>query len=258
MVQLLPKIADSNWLKDYIDQSGFYPGSGSDFQIMFDVPRGILPGVPRRILPGVPRGILPTAKWVFVDYGGQPNEDRYITMACGNEVDLHSFQGARDYVKVDEVIDITKLFLSCYEPEEGFERCSENFENRLPKDLFPQKVLYSIYYNEREKHAIEVIFLMGFAAINSYNILYEHGECALFLLKEGLGTKYSQHTEWHTPLEKALRVNSPTIIVSNDGPYGQNKYNECVPGLGVDYQQLKTINIQEQEMTVFKKLKKKN
>ena len=245
MVQLLPKIADSNWLKDYIDQSGFYPGSGSDFQIMFDVPRGILPGVPRRILPGVPRGILPTAKWVFVDYGGQPNEKDHITMACGIEGDLHSFHGASGYEKVGKVINITGLFLSCYKID-------------IVPEGFPQRILYSIYYNKKEEHAIDVIFLMGFEAINSYNILYEHGECALFLLKEGLGTKYSQHTEWHTPLEKALRVNSPTIIVSNDGPYGQNKYNECVPGLGVDYQQLKTINIQEQEMTVFKKLKKKN
>ena len=227
MIQL-PKIADSNWLKNYIHRSGFYPGSGSDFQIMFDVPRGI----------------LPTAKWVFVDYGGQPNEDDYITMACGNAVDLHSFQGARDYVKVDEVIDITKLFLSCYEID-------------IVPEGFPQRILYSIYYNEREKHAIEVIFLMGFEAINCYKILYNHPrkKCALFLLKEGLGTKYSQHTEWHTLLEEALRVNSPTIIVSNDGPYGQNKYNECVTNvnLQVGYQQLEKINIEE--MTVFKKLK---
>ena len=236
MVQLLTTIADSNWLKNYIHQSIFYPGSGSDFQIMFDVPRGI----------------LPTAKWVFVDYGGQPNEEDHITMACGNEGDLHSFQGASGYEKVGGVIDITELFRRCYTID-------------IVPEGFPQKILYSIYYNEREKHAIQAIFLMGFEAINSYKILYNHPRknCALFLLKEGLGTKYSQHTKWHTLLEAALEKNPPEIIVYNDGPYGHNQYNKCVTNhvtnvnLRVGYQQLglETINIQE--MTVFKVLEKK-
>ena len=227
----LPKIADSNWLKNYIHQSGFYPGSGSDFQIMFDVPTGI----------------LPTAKWVFVDYGGQPNEEGHITMACGNEGDLDSFQGASDYKNVGGVIDITELFLSCYKID-------------IVPEGFPQRILYSFYYNERKKHAIEVIFLMGFEAINCYKILYNHPrkKCALFLLKEGLGTKYSQHTEWHTPLEAALVKNPPEIIVYNDGPYGNNQYNNFVTNFvtnvkRVAYQQPENI----QEMTDFKKLEKK-
>lgn len=234
-LQLLPKIADPTWLKKYIHNSGFYPGSGSDFMIMFDVPRRL----------------LPSAKWVFVDYGGLiDSADGLINMPCGREKDFHDFQGTLGYERVGEVIDITELFRSCYE-----------LDDLQVSERFPQKILYSFYYNKKKKHTIEAIFLMGFEAVDTYKVLYnEQKPCALFLLKDGLGTKYSQGTDWCTPLVQALWCNSPKKIVANNGPYGQKEYQECINNVRYYEQNHKPIRLssadQEEECLLYELIRR--
>ena len=181
-----------NQLLNYWRNSAYYPGCGDDFTVMF-------------------HNSSPT-KWVFNDWGG-PEEEGYIRMATGD--DERSFSQMRICkefgYKRSKVVDVTSLF------KDVIGLPATKFGNK-EEDVSGQKVLYSLFTHQEDKSTKEALFFLGYEGVMLYTKLYRKGRpCSLFLVKQGLGTKYSQNDpNLYDNLKNAFSANPPKQVWTAD------------------------------------------